>query len=75
MTHANERQQIIQTIDSFSSLMKLKMLKKLGQGYHDWRDPNAIPDIDRRLSENREKCDWVDVANCAMILFELEAKR
>ena len=56
------------------NVMYGKLIQKLNEGYHGWDDPTSKEGLIRILKKNMERSDWVDVANIAMFLWNLEQK-
>ena len=71
---AAEQEAFARLVSDFSEVMFEKFVAKLKQGYNGWdrNTPDIIESITTRLGKNIEKGDWVDVANLAMFLWNME---
>jgi hypothetical protein len=67
--------EISSAILDFMMEMQDKMLLKYRQGYRGWDDKENFEIIRRRLWDNIDDCDWVDVANLAMILHRFQQNK
>lgn len=63
---------IERTLDEFVEVVKKKLRIKQRQGYSGWEDPYCIHTVQNRLKKNIKDEDWVDVAACVMILWNLQ---
>lgn len=59
-------------IKVFSDEMERKLHRKLMQGYSGWDDENMKEYLKESIKNHVEKGDWVDVANLAAMLWNLE---
>jgi phenolic acid decarboxylase len=73
----NEKEMIKRVVEMFSQKMKAKMLLQYEDGWQGWNDiVNEFEDgIPYRINNNIQSGDWIDVANLAMIKWNLERKR
>ena len=58
-------------LDVFAKEMGAKIFTKLQAGYTGWDDPTMESVLKRKLLTNYENGDMVDVAACAMLLWNL----
>lgn len=61
-------------LDVFAKEVGAKIFEKLQKGYSGWDDSLNEEEIKRRLLTNYHKGDMVDVAACAMFLWNLKDK-
>lgn len=52
--------------------MYSKLRKKYREGYGGWDNPSCRDNVLKKLRKNIEDKDWVDVANCAMFLWNID---
>jgi hypothetical protein len=69
---ANEQERIVQAIFEFSGEMEDKMLQKFDDGLRGWDDKLCADIIEKKLKENLERADYIDVANLAMMLHRFQ---
>ena len=71
---AAEQEALASLMNVFSETMFKKILMKRQQGYHAWdkKTPDMIELLKTRLQENLNRGDWVDVANLAMFLWNMQ---
>ena len=70
--HAAEAEALGALLDVFVKEVGAKIFTKLQEGYHGWDDPKNLDEIKKRLLTNYQKDDMVDVAACAMFLWNLQ---
>ena len=82
----NEVEQLIDAVTDFSDAMENRLVEKHAEGYRGWDSAEEVcedlPDGTKRLSgidnfvnglfHSATKAEWVDVANWAMFLWNLE---
>jgi hypothetical protein len=61
-------------LDAFTKEVGQKLLKKIGEGYTGWDNPQLELIMREKLLANLEKQDMVDVAALAMMLWNLHQK-
>jgi len=62
-------------LDTFVKEVGTKIFTKLQAGYTGWDDPKIEEELKRKLLTNFQKGDMVDVAACAMFLWNLHDKK
>ncbi len=67
-----ERKELEEAFDCFTKNMWIEIMKKLGQGYLGWDNPDMQQYMKEQISNHLAKDDWVAVANLAMFLDNLE---
>jgi len=59
-------------VAKFHGRMKGKLRKKEGEGYKGWDNPELKETLKKQLNHNLIEGDYVDVANLAMLLDNLQ---
>lgn len=69
-----ERDALEAMVDAFASEMKKKLIAKMEEGYGGWANDSSRLLLQRKLEEHvsRGEGQWVDVANLACFLWNLE---
>lgn len=67
------------TVDEFAEEMKARLRQKHKEGFRGWGDSYMALNLDKRLIQKatklvREKKDIIDIANLAMMLWNLARK-
>ncbi len=65
-------QKLLTLIEKFTTMMALKIYKKIRQGSRGWDSPNYKALMLKKLHRNLKQEDYVDVANLAMFLWYLK---
>jgi len=65
-------QNLYNIVDEFSKEMKAKLLQKYKEGYRGYDAPKNIVTMQCRLRKNFRDEDYIDVANLAMFLHNLQ---
>ena len=72
MSKDDLRRKLKSTVRNFSAEMEKKVLAKLDEGYSGWDDFHYKEYLMKELLRHSMKGDYVDVANIAMFLWNLE---
>ena len=67
-----EQNKLIECLGRFQALMLKKMFKKGRQGHSGWDRKENAGYMQRQLTEHAKKGDYLDCANIAMFLWNLE---
>ena len=67
-----EDQGLNNLVDHFAELMRSKFQKKFKEGYHGWDSGNCKGEFFEKLLENAQDGNWVNVANMAAILWNID---
>lgn len=78
----SEKQRIEDSVSEFSKLMNDRLQEKRREGFTGWQGPSIKQNIESRLLEKVGAClqskaaetDLVDIANFAMILYNINLK-
>ena len=71
---AAEQEALANLMNLFTEAMFEKIMNKMRSGYGGWdsRSPEVVESIKSKLAENINDGDWVDVANLAMMLWNIQ---
>ena len=69
-----EQLALAQLLSSFTDAMASKVMQKVEKGYVGWDQPQIASVLEQKLTENLQKGDMIDVANLAMMLWNLQQK-
>lgn len=61
-------------MDVFTSKMVDRLMDGVSKGKTGWDDPGYFENLQQQLLENIKSSDWVDVANIAMMIWNIEQK-
>lgn len=71
---AAEQEALATLMSSFTEAMFNKLVAKMSQGYGGWdsRSTEVVESIKAKLADNINDGDWIDVANLAMMLWNIQ---
>jgi len=69
-----EQQALGMLLDAFAKEIGGKVFQKLENGYSGWDNPEMLDNLKKKLLENYQRGDMVDVAALAMMLWNLQQK-
>ena len=70
--YLEECERLLSVIGEFATKMFGKLVGKAAEGYRGWDRPANRDMLLRQIREHVERSDWVDVANLAAMLWNLE---